>query len=129
MSLFKKADTWFSLYIRLRDADKDGIIRCISCGAPVFWKKADAGHFIKRQHKALRFNEKNVNGQCKKCNWLEQGNDIGYAKGLDKKYGPGTADQLRAIKNNTMHLGKFEITVIAEEYRNKFNQLKKERGL
>jgi hypothetical protein len=111
------ADDWFSKYIRIRDADNNGYIRCISCGKIVHWKNADAGHFIKRQHIALRFNEQNVNAQCKLCNCFEQGNDIGYAKGLDKKYGPGTADKLRAMKNGTLHLGKFELKVIADHYK------------
>jgi len=128
MSL-KSVDTWFSKYIRLRDSDKDGFIWCISCGNPKHWTKADCGHFVKRQHKALRFNEMNGNAQCRTCNWLLQGNDIEFANGLDRKYGAGTADKLRALQNSTLHLGKFELKVIADHYRMKFNELKKEKGL
>ena len=128
MSL-KTADKWFSKFIRARDADENGIIRCISCGQPVHWTKADAGHFIKRQHKSLRFDEKNVNSQCKKCNWLLQGNDINYAIGLEKKYGPGIIEELELAKRNTLHLGQFELNLIAEHYKQKFNELKKEKGL
>jgi hypothetical protein len=123
------ADNWFSKYVRIRDADSDGIIHCISCGRPVLWKHADAGHFVKRQHMTLRFNEKNVNAQCKRCNWPEQGNDTGYAKGLDRKYGPGTAEKLMILKNGSHHLGQFELKIIAKHYRNRFNELKKEKGL
>ena len=128
MSL-KTADKYFSLYIRARDADDKGVIRCISCGDPVHWKKADAGHFIKRQHKSLRFSEKNVNGQCRSCNWLKQGNDINYAKGLYNKYGPGIIEELELAKRNTLHLGQFELKLIAEYYQGKFNELKKEKCL
>jgi len=128
MSL-KTADKWFSKFIRARDADNNGVIRCISCGQPVHWKKADAGHFIKRQHMSLRFNEKNVNGQCRGCNWLKQGNDINYAIGLEKKYGPGIIEELELAKRNTLHLGQFELKLIAEHYRGKFNELSKEKGL
>lgn len=128
MSL-KTADSWFSKFIRIRDADSRGILFCISCGEPVFWKKADAGHFIKRQHKSLRFNEKNTNSQCKNCNWLKQGNDINYAKGLDKKYGTGIIEELELAKRNTLPLGQFELKIIADHYRKKFNELKKEKGI
>ena len=127
MSL-KTTDSWFSKFVRLRDSDSHGILRCISCGEPVFWKKADAGHFIKRQHKSLRFDEKNVNGQCRKCNWLLQGNDINYAKGLEKKYGSGIIELLELAKRNTLHLGKFELKIISDNYRMKFNELKKEKN-
>lgn len=125
----KTADKWFSKFIRARDADDTGILNCISCGIPVHWKKADAGHFIKRQFKSLRYNEKNVNGQCRKCNWLLQGNDIEYAKGLEKKYGKGILEQLLATKNRTVKMGRFELKHIANYYRMKFNQLKKLKGL
>jgi len=128
MSL-QSADSWFSKFIRLRDADANGIIRCISCGQPHHWKDADCGHFVKRQYKALRFNEQNANAQCRSCNWLKQGNDIAYAAGIDTKYGRGTADKLRALKNGTFHLGKFEIKVISDHYREKFMELKKQKGL
>jgi hypothetical protein len=36
--LVKKYDAVFSQYIRLRDADKNGICSCITCGAKVHWK-------------------------------------------------------------------------------------------
>ncbi len=128
MSL-KSADSNFSKFIRIRDADEDGNVHCISCGKIIHWTKADNGHFIKRQHKALRYNEINCNAQCKECNWLKQGNDIQYAKGLEKKYGPGTVEILEALEKNTLHLGKFELKVIADHYKEKFEQLKKEKGL
>ena len=128
MSL-KTADKWFSKYIRIRDADENGIITCISCGARVHWTKADCGHFIKRQHKATRYNEKNSNGQCRKCNWLLQGNDIEYAKGLVKKYGEGILEKLELAKHRTVHMGEFKLKVIADYYRMKFNQMKKLKGL
>ncbi len=128
MSL-KTADKWFSKFIRIRDADDDGIITCISCSIRKHWKNMDCGHFIKRQFKSLRYNEKNCNGQCRKCNWLLQGNDIEYAKGLVKKYGSGVLEQLVATKHRTLPMGRFELKHIADYYRMKFNQLKKLKGL
>jgi len=129
MNYLKTADSNFSKFIRLRDADENGMIHCISCGRLVFWKNADAGHFIKRQHKALRFNEQNTNGQCKKCNCFEQGNDTMYAVGLVKKYGKNIINELYTAKNETIHLGEFELKVIAEHYKEKFELLRKQKGL
>ena len=125
----KTADKWFSLYIRARDADDNGMVKCIACGRILYWKQADCAHFIKRQHKSLRFDEKNCQVECKNCNWLLQGNDINYAKGLIKKYGPGIIEQLELAKRNTISLGKFELKIISDHYRQKFNDLKKEKGL
>ena len=128
MSL-KKADSWFSKYIRIRDADENGYVACIACGRIKHWTKVDCGHFIKRQFMSTRFNEKNCNGECKYCNNFLQGNDINYAIGLEKKYGPGIIEELELAKRNTLHLGQFELKLIAEHYRGKFNELSKEKGL
>ncbi len=71
---------WFSLYIRLRDADNKGIITCITCGAKHFWKgtnQVNAGHFMSRKHNATKYDEMNVHGQCVACN------KYGYGKGFE----------------------------------------------
>lgn len=128
MSL-KKADYWFSRFIRLRDADENGYVTCIACGRVKHWTKVDCGHFIKRQFKSTRYNEKNCNAQCKYCNGPLQGNDIEYAKGLVKKWGPGIVEKLEVLKHRTIPMGRFELKVIAEYYRGKFNKLKKEKGI
>lgn len=128
MSL-KSADSWFSKFIRIRDADDNGYVACIACGRLKHWTKVDCGHFIKRQFKATRYNEKNCNAQCKYCNGPLQGNDINYAKGLIKKYGPGIIEWLEIAKRNTIPMGKFELKIIADHYKKKFNELKKEKGL
>ena len=128
MSL-KSADSWFSKFIRLRDADDNGYVACIACGKIKHWTKVDCGHFIKRQFKSTRFDEKNCNAECKYCNNFLQGNDINYAKGLEKKYGPGIIEQLEVAKRRTLPMGKFELGVISDHYRDKFNELKKEKGL
>ena len=125
----KTADKYFSKFIRIRDADENGYVTCIACGKIMHWTKADCGHFIKRQFKSLRFNEKNCNSECRHCNWILQGNDIEYAKGLVKKYGKGILQQLVSTKNRTMKTGRFELKHIADYYRDKFNQLKKLKGL
>lgn len=92
--LKKKADALFSKYIRLRDADNDGYVECISCGAKKFWKEAQNGHFVRRTVSLLRFDEENCNAQCVGCNMFKQGNQYAYAVNLDLKYGEGTAKKL-----------------------------------
>ena len=58
-----KADKWFSIYIRLRDANNEGICSCITCGKMFLWKNVDCGHYVKRQFQGTRFNEKNSHAQ------------------------------------------------------------------
>jgi len=63
----ESAQTQFNRYIRLRDAGKP----CISCKEPLpnDISRFDAGHFRTRAScPELRFDERNVYGQCRPCN-------------------------------------------------------------
>jgi hypothetical protein len=124
-TLIKKLDKVFSEYIRLRDSDENGICRCISCGTPHHWKATDAGHMIKRQHMATRFDEKFVNGQCRKCNWLLQGNDVEYRKALVKKYGEKEVILLEWKGSQSKKWSAFELEMLIEYYKQKVSELKK----
>ena len=125
MNYKAKLDKIFSEYIRLRDADGNGMVRCISCGKLVHWKKADAGHFINRRHMALRFDEKNVNVQCRSCNRFDEGNILGYQRGLIKKYGADIINYLDIKKHNICKMDVFEYETLIEIYSKKEKELKK----
>jgi len=86
---------YFSLFVRQRDVEKYGT--CISCGGPLNWENAHAGHFMPADDcgRDLLFDEVNVNGECKHCNGFDGAHLLGYAENLDKRYGPGTAQELR----------------------------------
>ena len=127
--LRERLDRVFSEFIRLRDADENGYIRCISCGKIGFWRDMHCGHFVNRKHMSTRFNEKNCNGQCPTCNSFDEGNNIGYMKGLIKKYGPGVIDELWVIKGQESHLSAFDYKVLIDLYKREVKRLKQEKGL
>lgn len=54
----------------------------------------DCGHFISRAEKAVRYNEKNANAQCRKCNNHKKGMQYEHGIEVDKKFGKGTAEML-----------------------------------
>jgi len=113
----KELDRVFSLFIRQRDADKNGMVKCISCGKIVEWKKSDCGHYINRRHMSTRFDEQNCNPQCRSCNRFSEGNMEGYRAGLIEKYGAGTPEKLYIKKFNTVHLNQAEINLLTEHYK------------
>ncbi|MDR1346817.1 MAG: recombination protein NinG [Prevotellaceae bacterium] len=127
MNLIAKLDRIFSESVRRRDADEDGYIRCISCGKIVHWKDSDAGHYVNRRHLALRYDEKNVNAQCRACNRFDEGNMIGYHAGLIKKYGEGVIQYLEIKKHNTAKYGKFEYQTLIKYYTEKIKQQNKKQ--
>lgn len=91
---------WFSLYVRERDVKKWG--KCISCGKGITMESCDAGHFMPAQScgRDLLFDLLNVNAECGKCNAFDDTHLLGYADGLDLRYGSGTARSLRARKQD-----------------------------
>jgi len=125
MNLKKKLDKIFSIYIRMRDANNDGICTCISCGKRLHWKKMDAGHFVNRRYMSLRYSETNVNAQCRSCNRFDEGNPVGYMKGLKRKYGEDIIDKLMIVKKTSVKHTKFEYETMINFYKQKIKEFEK----
>lgn len=119
----------FSLYIRLRDSDENGICRCFTCGNYRHYTKLDCGHGIPRQHKATKYNEQNNHAQCKHCNGFEGGMREAYKIEMDYRYGSGTWDKMLLASKGTCKRGAFERQVMYGYYKNAVSELKKMKGL
>jgi len=119
----KTADKYFSIYIRIRDSDENGIVRCCTCGKSVHWKQAHNCHFIDRRHETLRFSEINCNAGCFKCNCLKDGNLKEYEKFLKSKHGDSIVDELNQAKHKSIKVGKVYFKEIAEFYKQKAKDL------
>ena len=119
----------FSVFIRLRDSDENGVCRCFTCGVIKHWTKGDCGHGIPRQHKATKFNEWNNHFQCKKCNGFEGGMREAYEKAMDKKYGPGTWTKMLVASKQTVHFSAVLLKNNIEYYTQKVQELKSEKGM
>ena len=130
-TLKRKLDDVFSIYIRLRDSDQNGYCKCISCGAIYFWKGGSMhnGHYVNRSHMSLRYDEKNCNAQCINCNSFDEGNNIGYTRGIIKKYGAEILDILEWKKSQQKKYHPFEYEIMIKEYQQKAKELAKEKGL
>lgn len=123
---------WFSLYIRLRDANRNGYCRCISCGRIHYYKDMQAGHYYSRRiiYLAIKYDEKNVNAQCVYCNKFLAGNGAGYRNGLVNKYGEDVFDYLDSKKHNKVpNWGPVVITALSDEYRSKAQRMAKQKGI
>jgi hypothetical protein len=72
------------------------------------WREFDAGHFISAGNGgfALLFDERNVNGECQYDNAFNQNHLLLYRRGLDARYGPGTADALEERYRDSHFRGK-----------------------
>lgn len=119
----KKADTYFSDYIRKRDTDYRGYGQCITCGQWKPYEKLDCGHFISRGRAATRYDEKNANGQCSHCNRFKSGRQYEHGRAIDDKYGVGTADKLLQKSKMKCKRTKSDYEWLAKEYKDKIKEL------
>ena len=116
-----KIDKPFHEYIRRRDADNNsGYCKCISCNKPIHYTESDAGHLFSRKALSTRWDERNVNAQCRKCNRFEYGRQYEYAQNI----GPELADELLQLSRQTLKLADFEFQEIFETFRDKLAEIK-----
>lgn len=92
-SLMNDLDRIFSLYIRIKYADGNGIVTCFVCDKPYHYLKLDNGHYIKRGNKITRYMEENCYPQCKWCNSIHNENDLPFKDAIER-YKPGLTDWL-----------------------------------
>lgn len=115
---------YISLEVRQRDVEKYGV--CISCGKPISVNTCQAGHFMPAQNcgRDLLFDLRNVNAECAQCNAWDETHLLGYAEGLDKRYGEGTAKRLREMRDKHRQSHEVVKDWKAKEYAEKIKQLK-----
>lgn len=79
--LQERLDRVFSKYIRMRDADQWGNVKCPICKFIDYpWQQMECAHFIKRSHFKTRWDEKNAIATCQACNQQSEHNEQIQAK-------------------------------------------------
>jgi hypothetical protein len=125
--VMRLADTYFSRYIRLKNS-LNGLCTCYTCGTIKDIKEVDNGHYIKREHKATRYNENNCKPQCKTCNGdtKHNGKQTEFRENLVNEYGIEAVESLEALGRTSIKANGLFYRNIANEYRQKVNDLQRE---
>lgn len=123
--LVKKADSIFSTYIRLRDADKHWIVKCPLCWAKIHWKKAQNMHFITRACWFYRYSETNCHAWCMRCNVILNWNYIAYTRWMQNQYWIADVDKMIANSKKVYKLPTSEIQEIIDQYTNEIIKFSK----
>jgi hypothetical protein len=128
--LRKDLDILFSQYIRLRDADNAGNIRCCTTNKLIPWKDSNAGHFFsKRGNPALIFEESNVNAQSRMANRLQRNNITwDYLIYMEKKWGRKELDRLASLRNIPFKFTREWLMEKIEHYAKEVEKLKNEKN-
>lgn len=127
-NLIEDLDFIFSQYIRLKYADKDGIVECFTSGKKFHWTKIQCGHFIPRGNLATRWLEQNCRPQSEYDNCFLNGKlDVFESKLEEEK--AGTVEYLRELAHTVSKPTRDEIRSLIIEYRHKVNLLKKVKNI
>ena len=118
-----KLDKVFSEYIRRRDADDYGRVKCCTCDMVAHWSEMDCGHFIPRTHLSTRFDEMNCHSQCKTCNQIMVGEMPKHGLYITQRYSIDTVSKLIAKSRKATHLMQHEIDELVEVYKQKIKNL------
>lgn len=126
----RNADIYFSRYIRLKHSE-DGDCTCYTCGDIYPIKEIDNGHYMKREHKATRYEENNCKPQCKTCNGdiKHNGKQLEFRINLINEVGLEEVERIEGLIRTT---GKYTTSFYKEKsdyYRIKVNELQKELGV
>lgn len=123
--LEKKLDKEFSDYIRRKDADDGGTVECVTCGVLGFWREMDCGHFVKRQHRATRWDERNASTQCRRDNHFMGGRQDDFAKAIIEKYGQEVFEELMQKKYQTFKVTRAYLEEMIDRYKQLNSELDK----
>jgi len=127
--LKKELDKWFSLFIRLRDADDLGFVKCFTSNRYYHYKNIHAGHFMSRKHLSTRWCDTNVQPQSIGDNLFGQGEQYKFSIALDSKYGEGTSEELELLARTIMKVSRIDYEEKISYYKELVKKLKKDKGI
>lgn len=128
----EKLDSVFSVFIRLRDTNDEGIGFCISSGKPIYYRimqdgkvrtNCDCGHFENRRKLSVRFNEVNCNAQSIAENRFNEGNKNNYEKNLILKFGKDKVELVKVLSNQRSNYTEFDLEILYRHYEKLVEQL------
>lgn len=127
----QKADTVFSIFIRIEEADENGMNDCITCGQNFHWRQLTCGHFFKRDNQGTRYHEVNCGPQCMNCQRIaeESGKDVRHENYIINKYGQDALDEIDFLHNQEVKMMKHEFREIESIYKKRVKEIAKKKGL
>lgn len=124
----ESAATLLQKLVRLKAADDNGMVSCVTCGKWAHWKDMQGGHFIARASKRWKLVEENVHPQCQGCNGfgMKFGNaEAAYTAYMIDMYGREFVDDMLATRSDPRKFTRAEVADIAADFK---AQIKEHEG-
>jgi hypothetical protein len=95
----EKAAVTMQKLVRMKAADDNGYVSCVTCGRVAHYKTMDGGHYFSRRHTRLKLFTGNCHPQCKRCNMM-MGDPIindAYRMYIINTYGQRRLDAMKKL--------------------------------
>lgn len=107
--------------VRLKNADDNGYVRCVTCGVTRRWNDGmQGGHFITRVRVATKLDPRNVHPQCSSCNGPRSKTGevtINYTLFMEDKFGRDFVDNLILDSRKTKKYTRMELEDIKDQFK------------
>ena len=123
-SLVEEAAVILQRIVRMKAADENGYVSCVTCGVTRQWNDGmQGGHFISRRYTAHKLTLENVHPQCARCNGPLRGNNVQYTLYMIDMYGRDFVEELERTKGQTKKYTRPEIEAVIQELRDYEKQI------
>lgn len=128
--LLKILTEHFNTFIRNRDKLPGDYFFCPTCGKTkvISGDNYQACHCFPSTYSALRFNENNVWGGCKSCNFFKHGAGHEYNDWVRNKIGEIEYQKLLILKRENTKWDRFNLIFMIEKYRAKNKEYERLAG-
>lgn len=113
--------------VKIKAADENGMVKCVTCGKIDHWKEMDGGHWIPRTYTIHKITEENIHPQCRRCNRFRSGEGSAYTLFMIDTYGREFVDEMERTKRDIKKWTRPEIEEKLKslrEYESRVRQLK-----
>jgi hypothetical protein len=125
--LVKILDREFSLYVRMKAANDNGLVRCPTCGKVYPWRQMDLSHYCGRKFYATRWDERNCIAQCQSENRFQSGNIFLLRRVLVNRYGDEEIKAVEELAKKPWAEDILSLRMRIIEFREKIKTLKMEK--
>lgn len=123
-SLVKEADTIFSEVVRRMYA-VNGWVKCFTCGKPMFWRDAHAGHVFVRGNMASRYDLQGAYPVCSFCNCSDPEHQAKIQDLARRRMGNLNFMALENRAHSTLKLMACELEELIEKLKEQNKELRK----
>ncbi len=117
----EKAAVLLQKLVRLKAANDNGYVTCVTCGVVNKWNdQMQGGHFFERSRLGTKLLVENVHPQCSGCNCFKMKTTSGvldYRRYMVDMYGEKGVDELEALSRKIKKYSRPEVEDIKQDFR------------